>query len=100
MAENLYKVISVFFHEKYCILRPVFPGDETRTTCLSNFRNLITQTRPLYQKDSFKLDAHLENPNPDIRDNAIDKILKCYGYNRDKYASILGTVLILVINNK
>ena len=31
-----------------------------------------------------KLDAHLENPNPDIRDKAIDKILKCYEYNRDK----------------
>jgi hypothetical protein len=24
MAKNLYKVISVFFHEKYCILRLVF----------------------------------------------------------------------------
>jgi hypothetical protein len=35
MAENLNKVISVFFHEKYCILRPVFPGDGTRTACLS-----------------------------------------------------------------
>ena len=24
MAENVYKVVPVFFHEKYCILRPVF----------------------------------------------------------------------------
>jgi hypothetical protein len=27
IAKNVYKVISLFFHEKYCILRPVFPGE-------------------------------------------------------------------------
>jgi hypothetical protein len=40
MAENLYKVIPVFFHKRYCILRQVFPGDKTSTTCLSNFKIL------------------------------------------------------------
>lgn len=38
----------------------------------------------LYKKALVKLDAEMESESPERRDKAIDKVLKCYGYNRDK----------------
>jgi hypothetical protein len=46
-----------------------------------------------------KLDAHLENPDPDIRDKAIDNILRCHGYNRDKCEDG-GIVARLLVGDK
>jgi hypothetical protein len=38
----------------------------------------------LYKKALVKLDSEMESPDAERRDKAIDKVLKCYGYNRDK----------------
>jgi len=40
MAKTVNKVIPLFFHKKYCILRLIFLADETSATCLSNFKIL------------------------------------------------------------